>query len=187
MNRNTLLVLALVALLVVATTWLSEKSEQPKPVTPAEAEGVVDYFIRGFDGTETASNGTPSQLLKAASLRHYAATGVTELEQPDLTIYRKPGEQWLVRAHQGRMTDEGNELQLSGQVILTQRSKQQPLTLSTDNLILYPQRHFAETKSAVTITAPTGKIQGVGMKVYGDEQRLLLLSTIRGTYYATAP
>jgi len=187
MNRPTLLILALVTLLVIATTWLSEKSEQPKRVTPSEAGGVVDYFIRGFEGTVTANDGTPSQYLKAVSLKHYAASGVTELEQPDLTIFQKPGEQWLVTAQQGRMSDKEKEVQLRGNVVLTQRSKQQPLKLRTDTLKLYPQRHYAETNSAVTITAPTGQIRGVGMKVYGEEQRLLLLSAIRGTYHATAP
>jgi len=186
MSRPTLLILILVTLLVVATTWLSEKSEQPEKVSGAEAKGVVDYFIRGFEGTITANNGTPSQYLKAESLMHYADTDITELEQPNLTIYRKPGEQWLVTAKHGRMSAEGNEVLLRGDVVLTQRSKQQPLKLSTETLQLYPQRHYAESSSAVTIKAPTGQIRGVGMKVYGDEQRLLLLSAIRGTYNATA-
>lgn len=186
MNRPTLLILALVTLLVIATTWLSQKSEQPTPVTRPDAKGVADYFIRGFEGTVTAKNGTPSHYMKADYLVHYAVSDITELEQPDLTVYRKAGEQWLVQALHGRMEGEGSEVLLRGKVILTQRSKQQPLQLRTNLLRLYPERHYAETDSAVDIRAPSGHIKGVGMKVFGEEDRLLLLSDIRGTYDATA-
>lgn len=186
MNRPTLLILGLVTLLVLATTWLSQKSEQPPPIAGPGAEDVADYFIRGFEATVTANNGRPSHYLKADYLAHYAGSDVTELEQPDLTVYRRPGEQWLVRASHGRMEGEGDEVLLRGKVLLTQRSQQQPLQLRTDKLLLYPGRHYAETDSAVDISAPSGRIKGVGMKVFGEEDRLLLLSDIRGTYDATA-
>jgi lipopolysaccharide export system protein LptC len=186
MNRPTLLILALVTLLVVATTWLSRKSEQPRPKEAAGAEGVADYFIRGFEGTVTAKNGAPSHLLKADSLVHYAGNDMTELEQPDLTIFRPQGERWTVSARHGRMQGEGDTVFLSGRVRLRQRSQRQPLQLRTETLQLYPQRHYAETDRAVDITAPGGRIQGVGMQIFGEEDRLVLLSDIRGAYDATA-
>lgn len=185
MNRPTLLIVALVILLVIATTWLSQKSEAPTPTTKAEAEGIADYFIRDFQGMLTGQDGKPSQLLKANYLVHYSDTDFTDMDQPNLTVYRGEGEQWLVKADHGRMEGDGEEVQLSGGVTLSQLSKQQPIQLHTDTLRLFPERHYAETDSAVDIRAPSGRIRGVGMKVYGEEERLLLLSAIRGTYNAT--
>jgi lipopolysaccharide export system protein LptC len=186
MNRPTLIILTLVILLVVVTTWLSQKSEQPKSTTKPVTEGIADYFIRDFEGTVTGKNGTPVQLMKADYLVHYTDSDLTELTQPALTVYRDHGDQWLVKAEQGLMEGEGDEVQLSGEVTLTQRSKKQPVVLRTDTLRLYPDRHYAETDSAVDIRAPSGRIRGVGMKVYGEEDRVILLSAIRGTYEATS-
>jgi len=185
MNRSTLLIIALVILLVVATTWLSQKSEQPSPTVKTADEGIADYFIRDFEGTLTGQDGKPSQLLKANYLVHYADSDFTDMEKPSLTVYRGDGKQWLVTAERGRMESDGEEVQLTGGVTLSQRSKQQPIQLQTETLRLYPERHYAETDSAVDIRAPSGHIRGVGMKVYGEEDRLLLLSAIRGTYNAT--
>jgi lipopolysaccharide export system protein LptC len=186
MNRPTLLILALVTLLVFATSWLSRKSEQPTAPTGTDAVDAADYFIHGFEGTVTGKNGAPSHYIKAESLVHYGDSNVTELEQPSLTVYHKPGEQWHVQSSHGRMQGEGenDEVLLDGKVILNQRSKRQPLKLTTEKLLLYPGRRYAETDSAVDISTPSGRIKGVGMKVFGDEERLQLLSDIRGIYDA---
>ncbi len=187
MNRSTLFILALVTLLVVATTWLSRKSGQPTPTARPDAEEVTDYFIHGFEGTVTGPNGHPSHHLKADSLAHYTHSNITVLEQPDLTVYRKPGEEWHIQSQRGQIKgdDINDVVVLEGKVILSQHSKQQPLKLRTESLRLYPERRYAETQSAVDISAPGGRIKGVGMKVFGDEGRLQLLSDIRGTYDAT--
>ena len=187
MNRPTLLILALVILLVIATSWLSRRSSQPAPSAGEDAAQAADYFIRGFEGTVTGENGRPSHHLKADSLVHYGHSNITELEQPDLTVYQKPGEQWRIQSRHGRIEGESvnDEVLLEGKVVLTLRSQQQPFKLRTELLRFYPDRRYAETESKVDISSPGGRITGVGMKVFGDDGRLQLLSDIRGTYDAT--
>lgn len=182
MNRRTLFLLSLVALLVIATTWLSQKSEKPTPTAEQAAAPVADYFIRGFDATITAANGLPSHHLRSDSLTHFAESGIVELEQPYLTVFRPHDEQWRVEAKSGRMEGDGNQITLRGKVILTQQSRAQPLQVTTDKLLLYPDKQYGETDTPVTISAPSGRVSGVGMKVYGEENRLLLLSDVRGRY-----
>lgn len=187
MNRTTLLILVLVVGLVAATSWLSQKSESPSKPADEETAGVADYFIRGFEGTVTGNNGRPTHYLKADYLVHYTDSNITELEKPDLTVYQEKGEKWHIQSELGRMQEDGenDEVLLQGNVTLTQQTRQQPLKLSTETLLLYPERQYAETDSAVDIRAPGGHIRGVGMKVFGQEERLQLLSDIRGTYEAT--
>ncbi len=185
MNRRAVLILSLVALLVLVTSWLSQKSETPIPTAQQAAAPVADYFIRGFDATVTAPDGLPSHHLTSSSMTHYAESGVVELTQPHLTMYRPEGEQWLVEAEFGRMEGDGNLVTLRGKVILKQASRTQPLQVNTDELLLYPDTQYGETETPVTISAPSGHVSGVGMKVYGKENRLLLLSDVRGRYDST--
>ena len=182
MNRRALLIILAVALLVIATTWLSQRSEKKAPAAEQAAVPVTDYFIRGFDATMTSPDGYPSHHLTSDSMIHFAESGIIELAQPRLTIFRLKGEEWRVTAEQGRMEGDGNQVTLHGKVILTQESKTQPLQVTTDELRLYPDTLYGETDTPVTISAPGGKLSGVGMEFYGKENRLLLLSDVRGRY-----
>jgi len=184
MNRRALLIIFAVALLVIATTWLSEKTETPT-TRPEQAAELTDYFIKDFEATVTSANGLPSHRMQSDALTHYADSGIVELRKPQLTIYRPQGEKWQVQAEQGRMTGDGNEVTLRGKVVLKQQSKKQPLQVKTDRLHLFPDRQYGETDTPVTITAQGGRLTGVGMEVYGKENRLLLLSDVRGHYDST--
>lgn len=185
MNRRALIIISLVTLLVIATTWLSQRSDKPVPRTAQTEVQLADYFIRGFDGTVTTANGLPSYHLVSGSLTHFAESDTIELTQPNLTVFRPQEEQWQVEAENGTMEGDGNQVTLRGKVILTQQSKTQPLQLRTDELLLYPDSQYGETDYPVTISAPSGSVSGVGMKVYGKENRLLLLSDVRGRYETT--
>lgn len=182
MNRRTLLILSLVALLLIATTWLSQRSEKPSPSAEQAAAPLIDYFIRDFDASITAANGLTSHHLKSGYLTHFAESGVIELELPQLTVFRPKAEQWLVEAQLGRMEEDGNQITLRGKVVLTQQSKVRPLRVTTDKLLVYPDTQYGETDTPVTISAPSGRISGVGMKIFGEKNQLLLLSDVRGRY-----
>ena len=185
MNRRLLLILSLVTLLVIATTWLSQTSDKPGPGAKQVSAQIADYFIRGFDATVTATDGTPSHHMTSESVTHYAESGVVEMTQPRITVFRPQEEQWQVEAEQGRREGDGNLLTLRGNVLLTQKSRTQPLQVQTDELFIYPDTQYGETETPVTISSPNGRISGVGMKVYGEENRLLLLSDVRGRYETT--
>jgi lipopolysaccharide export system protein LptC len=185
MNLRALLVVSLVVVLVVATTWLSETTEKPT-LEPEEAAALTDYFLRDFEATVTGANGRPSHHITSDSLTHFAGNGVAELVNPRLTVYRPRGENWRAEAEQGRMEGDGKQVTLRGKVILKQQSGTRPMQLSTDLLHLSPDDQYGETDAPVTISSPGGRLSGVGMKVYGQENRLLLLSDVRGRYDSTA-
>jgi len=56
--------------------------------------------------------------------------------------------------------------------------------LRTDRLVLFPDKHIAETKSHVTITTPKGKTTGVGMWADLNSERFKLLSKVKGVHRA---
>lgn len=185
MSRRNLLRLFLVALLVFVTTWLSQKGKEPKPTPDQAGVPITTYFIRGLDATVTTAEGLPSHHMKSDALLYFADSDHTELKQPQLTVFLPQGEQWQVEAADGRIDGQSNQISLEGTVILTQRSDNQPLKLETDHLQLYPETRYGESDTLVTVSAPSGRISGVGMQLYGDERRLLLLSEVQGHYDTT--
>ncbi len=187
MKRRTLFRLSLVALLllVLLTTWLSQRGQAPKPRPEQIGEPITTYFIRGLEATVTGADGQPSHQMQSDALLHYAEVDRVELKQPSLTVYLPEGEQWQIEAEQGSLEGESNQITLEGSVLLSQRSDTQPLKMETDRLQLYPDTRYGESDALVTISAPSGRISGTGMQLYGDERRLLLLSEVRGQYDST--
>ena len=56
--------------------------------------------------------------------------------------------------------------------------------LRTDRLVLFPNKHVAETESLVTITTPRGKITGIGMQADLNSEQFKLLSNVKGVHHA---
>ncbi len=180
MNRTMLLLLVFVSLLVVLTSWLSRKSEKPSEQEQASARELPDYYLNGLNSTITGKNGQPSHRMTAASLTHYPESGTTELKQPDITVYGIHRGTWHATANAGTVEGE-QEIYLKGKVVLQQKGTQQ-LDLHTDWLRIDTAKHYAETDAPVRITSQSSRLQGIGMQVYGEQQRVLLRSAVRGQY-----
>jgi lipopolysaccharide export system protein LptC len=181
MTRRMLLLLAFVALLVVVTGWLSRKSEIPAPGDSEAARNLPDYFMRDIESLITDKSGRASHRLNAVALFHYPQGDLSKLEQPDVTVLSDTDGGWHASAVEGAYRGTLHELRLDGDVRVTQRGERE-MRLLTETLTIDTQRNYAETAAAVTLEGPASRLQGVGMQLYGDEQRLLLLSEVRGRY-----
>lgn len=183
MTRRMLLLFAVVALLVIGTSWLSRKSVAPSPKSAATSHQ-PDYFINGLDSTVTDEHGNPSYRLRAESLIHYPDNDTTELTQPDITVLGRQNEaRWHATAATGKVESRQKQMLLHGNVTLKQ-SGSNKLELHTEWLQIDTARHYAETGAPVTLLASGTTLEGIGMRAYGDEQRLQLLSSVRGKYAA---
>ncbi|MCW8827906.1 MAG: LPS export ABC transporter periplasmic protein LptC [Gammaproteobacteria bacterium] len=176
-----LLLLTLTAVLAALTSWLSGRSKAPSPQQGETAQQQPDYFLHGLSATVTDRQGKPSHRLLADSLFHYPQKNVTELEQPDITVFGGNNNHWQARAEQGTLQGEGEQILLQGDVRLNQHGEQR-LDLHTEWLHIDINRHYAETDAAVLLTSPAARVEGIGMQAYGKEQRLQLLSAVRGYY-----
>jgi len=176
-----LLVFGIVALLAIATSWLSRKSEAPVSRTTA-AQNLPDYFINDVDTTVTDEQGLPSHELRASSLVHYPNNDTTKLVQPDITILNTDkGSRWHASAREGEIAGQQQLIRLSGDVRLKQQGEN-VLELQTERLSIDNRRRYAETDAPVTLLSNGSQMHGIGMKAYGDQQRILLLSSVRGEY-----
>lgn len=182
MTRRILLLIG-IALLVVLTSWLP-RQEPESASGGAEQAQLPDYFIKGFSSSATDPTGRTNQQLVAATLTHYPDNDLTTLEQPNITVTNEDGTSWHATADKGELSGgKTDKLLLQEQVILRQQGDES-LTLRTDWLRVDRERHYAETDAPVTIDSSKGHIEGVGLNLYGDEQRLLVRSAVRGQYEA---
>lgn len=181
MNRRMLLLLTLTTLLVALTSWLSYRSDTPAPQQGQTVQQAPDYFLHGLVATVTDANGNISHNLSAESLLHYPDTDTTALQQPVITTFGPQRSDWVVRAEQGEIAGQEEEIMLRGSVQLEQRGET-PLQLLTDWLRIDAEHQLASTDAPVLLTSPAARVEGIGMQAYGKEQRLQLHSTVRGHY-----
>jgi len=79
--------------------------------------------------------------------------------------------------------ESNDRLTLKGNVVVMQILKNgEPSELKTSVLYLEPSRRYAQTDKPVTITDARGTINATGMRIFFDEQRIELLSTVVSLY-----
>lgn len=188
MNRKNLLLVALALLLVAIGNWLAEQGAKqvdkhlaPEPVVQQ------DYYLNDVTITAFDERGQPQHRLQARQLSHITAAEQTELQQPYLEVLAQNRVAWHVVAERGEINTQQDLVLLQGKVKLTQPDKGAPLQLTTSALRIQPKRGHADTDQPVTLTQGNSRIDAIGMKIEQQEQRLLLLSQVRGRYEALTP
>lgn len=181
MNRRILVITVLVALVVLANNWLSNR-QQRKRQAAVTAARVPDYFLRDFTATTMDTQGKPAQRLTAQLMDHYSDDNSMLLTAPQLTLYQRHGTPWQLDAARGRITGNGREVLLSDGVHMAHGNGPDRLTLTTDHLRVRPRRHYAETDAPVTVATPQGKVQAVGLRADLASGQLQLLAKVRGDY-----
>ena len=179
--------LIVLMLLIVGISWLL-RAPSTRPETTAEPEpNQADYFLKGMESISTGPDGRIQHRLVAQSLIHYPDGDTTELQQPLVEIFQQDGSHWTVQAQQGHYSNDRREMWLHGEVRIHQFGDQDTLSLETESLRLLPDSRFAETADPVLLLGTGTRLQGTGMELYGKEQRLLLLSAVRGIHYEAHP
>jgi lipopolysaccharide export system protein LptC len=194
MSRRRLFVLILLLLAGISVWLVVEISRVDNQKTSTSKLG-RDYFMDNIISVIMDKSGTPKYRLTAEKLAHYPGDQHVELTSPYITLYRSSGKVWTISASQGKLLNDNNEVQLTGDVILKnilensrsnslyKKSKAQTImTISTQAINIFADKRLASTDKAVTISTEYGKISAVGMNLYTDKQILELKSAVRGNY-----
>ena len=186
MNRRLLLILILL-LPVALSTWLLQQ-QKGRPLDGAERRSdQPDYFLRGIESLSTDPSGQLQHRLLADSLYHYPDRDAIEMQLPRIEIHQPDGSHWAIQAQHGLVTDQQREFFLRGEVHIRHLDTPHGLHLETDSLLLRSDTHYAETADPVRLTTPHSRLEGVGMELYAKQQRLTLLSSVRGIHHANQP
>jgi lipopolysaccharide export system protein LptC len=109
----------------------------------------------------------------------------TLIAQPLITFYGDDpeAEPWRLSASEGRSDAEGSLITLDRAVRAWKTTAdEQLLELTTERLIVKPGEQYAETDKAVKMRSPQGVTDAVGMRALMEEDRVELLSEVRGRY-----
>lgn len=177
----------LVLLLVVLALSVGYWNIRPERFAPQTVQAPLqpDFFMDNPRIRQLNEQGQPVYDLTSDSAAHQVGRDTTELDEPRLRYYRE-GEQspWDMRARHGEVTANGEQVELSQNVIIEQQLEGQATRrLSTPQLSVFPKRDYAETDRSVRIEAG-GVTTATGMKAYFNDGRIELLSNVRGEHEA---
>ncbi|MBK8534029.1 MAG: LPS export ABC transporter periplasmic protein LptC [Candidatus Competibacteraceae bacterium] len=175
--------LALLAGLSYGLLWLVESSlREPDP---AESQAPV-LTIERFRAVRMNIAGMKEYVVEAPRLQQLPGQSGTRIEQPALDWYQPDGQtrEWRLQAEQAWGAADQQTLRLEGAVTMvrTAASGKLPMTVITRDILIRPAEHYAETAAPVQVVTPGGELRAVGMRAWLNQQRLELLSEVRGFY-----
>ena len=174
----------LIVLFGVVGIWLAQESEKRLPAHKQAAPSGPDFYISRFSATEMNRNGRPWQRLEAESLVHYADSDTTELTRPYAILFSPGNADWHLSADKGLIEERGELIHLTGNVLVKhlQHKGEQAVELRTNKMRVWPEDSYAETDDPVAITSDGSRVNAIGMRAYFEEERVELLSAVRGYY-----
>lgn len=178
--RITLTALLLVgAILSGWSVWNHRKAAQPQ----ADVAAHSDYVLHDFELTALDDTGKESFTLRAPRLAREPGKQSMALETPLFLVPDAEHQYWKVRSNTGWISADGKQLKLLGKVVATSPPQaEQPVTMNTEQLNVYPDTHRVGSPGLVTITQPGLTMHGRGMKGDLAAKRFTLLSQTRTRY-----
>ncbi len=142
---------------------------------------IADTFFNQVKITSFSETGHPKSKIIGHKIAHYPGDTESEIDSPEITLFRKTGSPVDISAKQGWVNQKGNRVRLKGQTSIKRKRSQTNsfFQLETPELIIWPNKNFAETDKAVKITTDTTIATGIGMKAYLDSEHYYLLNNVK--------
>jgi len=162
--------------------WVETSLREP---APAESEAPV-LVIEGLQAMRMTTAGQREFVIEAPRLWQLPGPGGARLERPELDWYQPDGQtrEWRLRAEWGWVSADQKTLLLEGEVVAdrTAESGRSPVTLITRDVRVRPTEQYLETAAPTRAATPGGELRAVGARVWLDQERVDLLSEVRGVY-----
>jgi len=177
--RSLLILLPLTAI----SFWIIYELQVDESGPAATPETIPDYTMSRLDSLNMDLDGKPKTRLTADFLAHYESKRETRLKTPELTMYRPGREPLYIRANQGWVTSDNEVILLRGDVRFWQLSPQGELVLevTTSEARVFPERDYAETDKAATLSTAKTRTDSIGMKAFLEEGRIEMLRQVHTT------
>jgi len=158
------------------------------------------YAARDAEIIETGYDGRERYRLKARVIRQQLDANVIDLEHLEMDYHpgaqariagEKPvsdaaaGEIWHLTSDHGRVRANGDDVQLTGNVVVTGTTPSgggEPMTLSTRSMSINTPTEFIETRDPVKLRWSGHQLDGVGMKADLKAGTLRLESDVHGEF-----
>lgn len=151
-----------------------------------------DYYLSGMQSTRFGAEGQTVYHLEATRVTHYPDSDLTLLEAPQLTYFETRTTPWTVTAREGRLSPDAarneDRLDLEGEVLLQQQADSgDQVEVRTRILTVFPASEEAVTDAAVTVLAPTTRLESIGLRAMLATEKIELLNAVKGYHAQHAP
>ncbi len=167
--------------------WVESSLREPVPVESQEPVLV----IQRFRAVRMTLAGLREYVVEAPLLRQLPGQLGVQIEQPRMDWYQPDGQtrEWRLRSAQGWIASDQKQIRLEGEVVMTRtaESGQLPVTLTTRDVLVRPDIRTAETAAPARAVTPGGELRAIGVRAYLNQERLELLSEVRGVYEPPKP
>lgn len=154
--------------------------EQPNP-----AHQQSDFYIINGNITDFTATGERKQNLLTKQLEHQPDLEQVLTIEPQLTLFSSDREPVTLSSVSGIISDNHDIVSLAGNVIFRDHpDENQANIMTTESLLIYPEKDFAETDKKVTLSNSTGVTTGVGMKSSFKSRTIELRSNVKGIHHA---
>jgi len=180
------LTLAIVILLTLTPVlyWGWIGINRPAPQVTQQDEDRVDFFILDGHIKRYSQAGEIAHQLLSPLIEHLPGQSITQVTQPKVILLGDGDQETHIEADQGTMTDDESKIELAGNVrVIDNSSFDAPRELRTETMTLFPSSQYAETADPVIFVQALSQLTAIGMQAWLGEQRIELLSEVRG-YYA---
>ncbi|MCG8428658.1 MAG: LPS export ABC transporter periplasmic protein LptC [Chromatiales bacterium] len=182
MEKRFVIIIALCALVV--SSWMLTQNGEPKEEDQATSDA-ADFFADKLVLTTFNAEGQLNQRMTADKLLHFPENKSTELTNPQVTVFNGEKPPWQVNAKRGKVSDDGEQVLLSGGVTIDRPadSEEPPLHVVTDNLHIQPKNNYLETDNKVHLTSLNNQVEATGLQAwFNPSVRIKLLAEARGHY-----
>lgn len=170
------------ASMVVLAIWLGAEDQSRRESAVFSADQ-PDYFMEDFSLVTLDGDGRARYTLEASRMDHFDVGDILDFKKPRLTVTQGVQGQWRVAADAGEIT-QSQQLYLKGNVNIVQSvSPDQTLKIETSYLEYELNDNTAETTKPVTIAQGDNRVYATGMRVNVNEQKVELLSNVKGQYF----
>ena len=173
----------LVLALILGFQFSRDGDRVPSELTTAP-DTRIDFFVTEGIVTRWSVDGTRQSVTTAEYAEHFESRKQLEMDYPYSVGYTTEGKvAHTLSSVTGVYLDDNSRIDLAGNVELHHNPETENDTaLYTEQLSYYPETGLAQTDLPVEFLNSQGQTNAEGMEFYTQENRVELLSKVRGTY-----
>ncbi len=176
--------ITLFALLALLSWWLKDTASPTKPSVDGKIRHDPDYYAENLVTFTMDQTGNVNYRLAVSHVEHFPDDDRLQLLKPQMIFYQDQHPQWTITSENGVVTANGKEILLSNNVVAIQSAKNNIATmkLTTEDLLIRPEKKYAETQSDVYLQGRYETMHAKGMKADIEKSKIQFLSNVKGVY-----
>lgn len=176
------------ASLALFSRWLVNQQLEKVDTTQSEQRSTIDYELENFIARNFGEDGHLVFQMTAPRMSRDTLTGETLVISPRiLWPQKKDNKKITLVANSGLISDDQDEISLTGRVIVKSRSSDieselEPTIIRTEELAFHQTDRLLSSTSLISITAPGVQLSSIGMSADLENDKINLKQQVKGQY-----